>query len=55
MESKRAAGEDVVANYLHEGDSILLDAGTSSYPIAEEIATKAQRYPSEHTLYNYDT
>ncbi|MGB8981072.1 MAG: hypothetical protein WCC12_04285 [Anaerolineales bacterium] len=45
MAAKRAVGKYVVANLLHEGDSILLDAGTSSYPIAEEIAKKAQDDP----------
>lgn len=35
----------IVENYLNEGDSILLDAGTSLYPIAEIIAEKAQSEP----------
>jgi len=40
---KLAVAKKVVENFLHEGDSILLDAGTSLYPIAQEIASKAQR------------
>jgi DeoR/GlpR family transcriptional regulator of sugar metabolism len=45
-EAKRAVAEYVVDKFLHEGDSILLDAGTSSYPIAEVIAAKAQKAPA---------
>jgi DeoR/GlpR family transcriptional regulator of sugar metabolism len=44
--AKQAVGKYVVDKLLHEGDSILLDAGTSSYPIAEEIAKKAQQEPA---------
>lgn len=43
---KRAVGKFVVEHLLHEGDSILLDAGSSSYPIAEEIAEKTQKNPA---------
>ncbi len=45
--AKQAVGEYVVDHLLHEGDSILLDAGTSSYPIAEQIARKAQKEPAK--------
>lgn len=43
--SKLAVAKFIVENFLHEGDSILLDAGTSLYPIAQEIAIKAQQEP----------
>ena len=45
MPAKRAVAKKIVNQLLHEGDSILLDAGSSSYPIAEEIAEKAKREP----------
>lgn len=45
MAAKKAVAKKVVTGLLHEGDSILLDAGTSSYPIAEEIAAKAKLEP----------
>ncbi len=45
MPEKRAVAKKIVSQLLHEGDSILLDAGTSSYPIAEEIAEKAKGEP----------
>jgi DeoR/GlpR family transcriptional regulator of sugar metabolism len=45
--AKEAVGKYVVDNLLHEGDSIMLDAGTSSYPIAEQIAKKAQKEPAK--------
>lgn len=45
MPAKRAVAKKIVNQLLHEGDAILLDAGTSSYPIAEEIAEKAKREP----------
>jgi DeoR/GlpR family transcriptional regulator of sugar metabolism len=44
----------IVTTLLHEGDSILLDAGSSSYPIADEIAEKAVREP-ESTHYTIMT
>ena len=44
--SKQAVGHYVVDELLKEGDSIMLDAGTSSYPVAEEIAAKAQHDPA---------
>lgn len=43
--AKEAVARRVVEKYLSEGDSILLDAGTSLYPIAEMIALKAQSEP----------
>jgi len=54
MASKRAVARHVVTRFLQEGDSILLDAGTSSYPIAEEIAGKAKQDP-ESTHYTIMT
>jgi len=47
MRVKGAIAKFVVDNFLHEGDSILLDAGTSLYPIAEEIARKARETPED--------
>jgi DeoR/GlpR family transcriptional regulator of sugar metabolism len=40
--AKLAVARCIVETYLNEGDSILLDAGSSLYPIAEIIAQKAQ-------------
>jgi DeoR/GlpR family transcriptional regulator of sugar metabolism len=58
MSAKRAVAKKIVTQLLHEGDSILLDAGTSSYPIAEEIANKAQLEPgnTHYTImtHNYE-
>lgn len=44
-EAKAAVAKCIVKNYLNEGDSILLDAGSSLYPIAQIIAQKAQSEP----------
>ena len=46
-EVKLAVARFVVDEFLHEGDSILLDAGTSLYPIAEEIANRTIQDPDE--------
>jgi len=43
--AKAAVAKCIVKNYLNEGDSILLDAGSSLYPIAQIIAQKAQFEP----------
>lgn len=43
--AKVAVAKVIAENYLSEGDSILLDAGTSLYPIAEIIAQKAKEEP----------
>jgi len=45
QEGKLAVAKYIVNEFLHEGDSILLDAGTSLYPIAQEIAIKAKENP----------
>ena len=45
-EPKLAVAECIVENYLNEGDSILLDAGSSLYPIAETIANEARSEPA---------
>ena len=37
---KEAVAQWVIDNVLKEGDSILLDAGTSLFPIAKKIADK---------------
>jgi DeoR/GlpR family transcriptional regulator of sugar metabolism len=44
-DAKRAIAKYVVDELLEEGDSILLDAGTSLYPIAEQIVSKAEKEP----------
>ena len=44
-DAKVAVASCIVENFLTEGDSILLDAGTSLYPIAEIIAQKAKSEP----------
>jgi len=43
--AKSAVARLIAENFLSEGDSILLDAGTSLYPIAEIIAQKAKSEP----------
>ncbi len=43
--TKAAVARCIVEDYLHEGGSILLDAGSSLYPIAEIIVQKAQVSP----------
>jgi len=45
--AKLAIAKCIVDDYLNEGDSILLDAGSSLYPIAEIIAKKAQIDPGK--------
>jgi DeoR/GlpR family transcriptional regulator of sugar metabolism len=42
---KNAVAACIVNQYLIEGDSILIDAGSSLYPIAEKIAQKAKSEP----------
>lgn len=42
---KIAVAKHITERYLNESDSILLDAGTSLYPIAELIALKARSEP----------
>jgi len=44
-EAKVAVARCIVEDHLTEGDSIILDAGTSLYPIAEIIAQKAKSEP----------
>jgi len=44
-EAKEAVARCIVEDYLTEGDSIILDAGTSLYPIAEIIVQKAKSEP----------
>ncbi|HTS18205.1 MAG TPA: hypothetical protein VMP11_11575 [Verrucomicrobiae bacterium] len=44
-ESKIAIAKYIVKEFLQGGDSIVLDAGTSLSPIAEEIAAKAVGLP----------
>jgi DeoR/GlpR family transcriptional regulator of sugar metabolism len=39
-EEKEAVAQYVIDNFLKEGDSILIDAGTSLFPIADKIAKK---------------
>jgi DeoR/GlpR family transcriptional regulator of sugar metabolism len=51
---KITVAKTIVENYLSEGDSILLDAGTSLYPIAEIIAEKAKLDPG-HTHFTIMT
>lgn len=46
QDSKLAVARYIANKFLNEGDSILLDAGTSSYPIAQEIAIKAKQNPT---------
>jgi DeoR/GlpR family transcriptional regulator of sugar metabolism len=45
MNEKKGIAEFIVENYLQEGDSILIDAGTSLYPVADEILMKANSTP----------
>ena len=53
-EGKISVAKTIVDNYLNEGDSIILDAGTSLYPIAEIIAQKATSRPG-HTHFTIMT
>jgi DeoR/GlpR family transcriptional regulator of sugar metabolism len=43
--AKRAVADLIVEKYFHPGDSILLDAGTSLYPIAMKIVEKCKEKP----------
>ncbi len=52
--AKEAIAKCIVDKYLKEGDSILLDAGSSLYPIAQMIAQKAQSEPG-HTHFTIMT
>ena len=45
-QAKNAIAKYIVENFLNEGDSILLDAGSSLYPIAEIILQEAQSEPA---------
>lgn len=53
-EAKFAVARYIVQKFLQEGDSILLDAGTSLYPIAEEIVAGARQSP-EHSHFTIMT
>ena len=44
-QAKAAVARCIVENYLNESDSILLDAGTSLYPIAQNIGREALSKP----------
>jgi len=46
-EAKIGVAKRIVEKYLNEGDSILLDAGSSLYPIAEIIADNSQLAPAK--------
>lgn len=52
--AKFAVAKYIVENYLYEGDSILIDAGSSLYPIAQIIAQKAKS-DSGHTHFTIMT
>ncbi|MBN2286940.1 MAG: DeoR/GlpR transcriptional regulator [Tissierellales bacterium] len=41
-QAKLKIAKKIVKDFLHEGDSILIDAGTSLYPIAQEIVNQAK-------------
>jgi DeoR/GlpR family transcriptional regulator of sugar metabolism len=45
--AKRAVADLIVEKYFHPGDSILLDAGTSLYPVAKKIVEKCKEQPDE--------
>lgn len=45
--SKLKVAQTIIKDFLNEGDSILLDAGTSLYPIAQEIANLAKKNPAK--------
>ncbi|MBN1646929.1 MAG: DeoR/GlpR transcriptional regulator [Spirochaetales bacterium] len=45
--SKLNVAKTIIREFLNEGDSILLDAGTSLYPIAQEIANLAKEDPAK--------
>jgi DeoR/GlpR family transcriptional regulator of sugar metabolism len=52
--AKNAVAKCIVEEYLKEGDSILLDAGSSLYPIAEMIAQKAKSQPTHFTIMTHN-
>jgi DeoR/GlpR family transcriptional regulator of sugar metabolism len=52
--AKRLVAQYIVEEFLREGDSILLDAGTSLYPLAEGIVQMAEEEP-EHTHFTVMT
>ena len=45
IDTKKAVADFIVDKYFHPGDSILLDAGTSLYPIAMRIVEKSIHQP----------
>ncbi|MCP4602823.1 MAG: DeoR/GlpR transcriptional regulator [Proteobacteria bacterium] len=45
--AKKLVAEYIIKQFLHEGDSILLDAGTSLYPLAEGIVQMAENTPEQ--------
>jgi DeoR/GlpR family transcriptional regulator of sugar metabolism len=47
VKAKKAVADHIVEKYFHPGDSILLDAGTSLYPIATKIVEMSVERPDE--------
>ena len=47
VKAKKAVADRIVEKYFHPGDSILLDAGTSLYPIATKIVEMSAERPDE--------
>lgn len=45
--AKQLVAQYIIKEFLHEGDSILLDAGTSLYPLAEGIVKMAEEGPEQ--------
>jgi DeoR/GlpR family transcriptional regulator of sugar metabolism len=54
IQAKQLVAKYIVKEFLHDGDSILLDAGTSLYPIAKCIVQMAEEEP-EHTHFTIMT
>ena len=55
QKEKDAVANWVIENVIQEGDSILLDAGTSLFPIAEKIAKKTMGSEVSETHYTIMT
>jgi DeoR/GlpR family transcriptional regulator of sugar metabolism len=47
VKAKKLVADRIVEKYFHPGDSILLDAGTSLYPIATKIVEMSVERPNE--------
>jgi DeoR/GlpR family transcriptional regulator of sugar metabolism len=54
IQAKELVAAHVVEKYLKDGDSILLDAGTSLYPIAQQIISQTNERPCHYTIMTHN-